>query len=327
MLHKKVAKLNRETEYLLYVPLLSKGVVGLDENKFMAAKTNDNIEMVVEEGCVLLLERVIIPAIDQHGRYEPDDFDQDAKRMLAHFATNLCGQGYYFLRKWVIDHMHLVLPRVLSKKQQLIRLACTLLRVDPELMKPKNPALYQGLDAEALRLYKQLAEIFKTDCLDGSKSEKVWKNGRWCFPPHGCCERLWLSGPKTGTGLDSRCREYVLHIKKVGEIITMQQIYLENGEKKTTHDQGFANMIHETSVPEKIPLEDLEIRYMSYYNSTVQCHSEKADWVREKLPAPEIEPELQPSIVLPHTQPCVEYILNAYGRLDNCSWARRSPAH
>lgn len=111
-LHKIVAMHNRGDEEPIYTRILNNNNVGLDESKFNRLSTSNKVNMLREEWYVLLLERKLIPTFIecQH----PDEYLKsnrmytDIMEILAHFATNLCGQGHHWLRIYVIDHIEVI---------------------------------------------------------------------------------------------------------------------------------------------------------------------------------------------------------------------------
>lgn len=91
--------------------------VNLDREVFLKATPTDRIDMLREEVVVLLLERKWIPEIIKCYKemcipyiyYNEEEKANELKEVGANYVTNLCGQGDYWLRRFCIDHVHLLL--------------------------------------------------------------------------------------------------------------------------------------------------------------------------------------------------------------------------
>ena len=119
-LHKKVALAYRETDELLFVKFQQDGKenVSMDRELFNDADNSTKVQCIFEEVVVLFLERKWLLEIknnfkDRGHFYNKTNYDIDLKReeivnTICHFATNLCGNGQSWLRRWVLDHYMLI---------------------------------------------------------------------------------------------------------------------------------------------------------------------------------------------------------------------------
>lgn len=111
-LHRKVAQMCRQTDELLFKKFMtSDESVEMDRELFLAADRTVQIQTIREEIIVLLLERKLIPTMVRNRDLGICYNGLDMKRridemhiVIAHFMTNLCGQGHHWLRRWCIDH-------------------------------------------------------------------------------------------------------------------------------------------------------------------------------------------------------------------------------
>lgn len=91
--------------------------VSLDLNIFLKADNAERITMMQEEIMVLLLERKWIPEIIKcykdmkipYTNYNTAAKKLELREIGANFVTNLCGKGDYWLRRYCLDHVHLLL--------------------------------------------------------------------------------------------------------------------------------------------------------------------------------------------------------------------------
>ncbi|AYV85472.1 MAG: hypothetical protein Satyrvirus18_9 [Satyrvirus sp.] len=86
---------------------LDSSKVDLDLDTFIKSSHIERIEMLREEIMVLILERKWIPEIMEH--VSGSDGAKDLLEVGSNFITNLCGQGDAWLRRFCLDHAHLLL--------------------------------------------------------------------------------------------------------------------------------------------------------------------------------------------------------------------------
>jgi len=94
----------------------NEGTVDLDRKTFIQATLQEQIQIIVEEIMVLLLERKWIPELvkcykEKNMIYDGFNLEKKQKELFeitAHFITNLCGQGHYFLRRFCLDHYKMI---------------------------------------------------------------------------------------------------------------------------------------------------------------------------------------------------------------------------
>lgn len=105
-LHRIVAQQLRGTDILLFENIKEENNAQLDKDKFFKMNYNDRIAMFREEIIVLLLERKWIPTAIDCGYKKKKESNAmiDLKIISANYITNLCGNGHYWLRRYVIDH-------------------------------------------------------------------------------------------------------------------------------------------------------------------------------------------------------------------------------
>lgn len=115
-LHARVATMCRGTRELLFEKFKKKDdpSASMDRIMFHEGDHNDKLGCVTEELMVLLLERKWLLEMDRcykrHDRpYRKTNIDVQVKEYemdetIAHFTTNLCGNGQWWLRRWVLDH-------------------------------------------------------------------------------------------------------------------------------------------------------------------------------------------------------------------------------
>lgn len=117
-LHKKVAQVCRQTDELLFEKFIQdKNKVEMDKGLFLAANRQTQIQTIKEEIIVLLLERKLIPTMVRnrdlgicYDGLNPERRQDEMIEIVAHFMTNLCGQGHHWLRRWCIDHFQFFDP-------------------------------------------------------------------------------------------------------------------------------------------------------------------------------------------------------------------------
>ncbi len=119
-LHKKVALMCRNTDQVLYEKYKKDlNNANLDMELFLQCNENDSnetIQCLREEIMVLLMERKWIPEIvkcNVRPKIPCADYDiaiksLELREIIAHFLTNLCGQGHSWLRQYGLDHYHIL---------------------------------------------------------------------------------------------------------------------------------------------------------------------------------------------------------------------------
>jgi hypothetical protein len=116
-LHRLVAQMCRQSNKILYEKYKKdKSYANLDMELFLNADPNERIQCIREEIMVLFLERKWIPEMIKcyvETDIEYKGFNVRVKKMeldevIAHYATNLCGQGHSWLRQFVLDHYHIL---------------------------------------------------------------------------------------------------------------------------------------------------------------------------------------------------------------------------
>lgn len=110
-LHRKVAQMCRQTDEVLFKQFIIGDAVEMNRELFLAADRTIQIQTIREEIIVLLLERKLIPTMVRNRDlgicYDGLDMgrrEDEMREIIAHFMTNLCGQGHHWLRRWCIDH-------------------------------------------------------------------------------------------------------------------------------------------------------------------------------------------------------------------------------
>lgn len=143
-LHKRVAQWNRNTKNLLFTKFQVDGKVNvsMDRVLFNDGDETDKRNCVFEEIVVLYLERKFLLEMNQqkkHGKYlQYADFDKnqmhkDIVETFAHFATNLCGMGHHWLRRWVLDHYMYFINNDMYNAKKIHQLATDIVWTKSEL--------------------------------------------------------------------------------------------------------------------------------------------------------------------------------------------------
>lgn len=115
-LHAKVAEAYRGTQELLFTKFQVDGKENMSMDRILWSKGNmvEKIQCVFEDIVVLFLELKWLPEMQMSYKekcilYVEDHIEKTVKyreilETYAHFATNLCGKGHHWLRRWVLDH-------------------------------------------------------------------------------------------------------------------------------------------------------------------------------------------------------------------------------
>lgn len=154
-LHEKVADMCRGTKTLLFKEIQDKNNVSLNKKLFDAKNTKFKIAMIQEEIIVLMLERNILQSLKHAQKYEYDQilFTQQFYEVAVHFATNLCGQGFYFLRKYVLDHFVIIMETMPVSQEKIVELGYTIAGIKKEEIM-KKPVITD----EMKKLYKIISD-------------------------------------------------------------------------------------------------------------------------------------------------------------------------
>jgi len=270
-LHGEVAELNRGERSLIFEKYKKEGVAGLDPGLFAAGELKEKITMAQEEIIVLMLERKIIPSLELEKKYVLDNFDQDMNSISTHFATNLCGQGYYFLRKWVIDHFILIM-KILPTREDIVSLGYRLMNLCPgDELKPES---FPGFSNETLAIYKRLREHFERDVIDRKHRDRN--------------ESLVLGGDNLGLGTDSDGKRFFLTISIIDDkLCIFKQHFIEQEVPKKVMGGHILNeqlTVTNRRDVVKDPLErkqsrhghslnayKITVRHSGYYDSVAAC--------------------------------------------------------
>lgn len=117
-LHKKVSmKFRQSPDPIFKKYQTNSNQVDLDLESFLKAEYNEKLTMLREELMVLFLERKWIPEVKTcyvDLKIPYNNFDRNVKNsefidVGVNFITNLCGQGDYWLRRFCLDHVHVLL--------------------------------------------------------------------------------------------------------------------------------------------------------------------------------------------------------------------------
>lgn len=175
-LHDIVAELNRgpEDKAPIFERYQRDDSVGLDEELFKNGESSEKINMVQEEIITLLLERKIIPSLDLEGNYLLEQYFTDLQEISAHFATNLCGQGHHFLRKWVLDHFSIIFNLSVSR-DTIIERAQELCGVTDKVITMRN-TFYKGMSVQSKKIFSKLCSKYG-DMISDDDGNKLFLSG------------------------------------------------------------------------------------------------------------------------------------------------------
>ena len=265
-IHGIVAELNRGEKTLIFPKFQDPDQkdVGINQELFEKGDQSDKIAMVQEEILALILERKVIPALYLEKKYDLESFDQDVNDVASHFATNLCGQGYHFLRKWVIDHFTIIM-RIQVSPENLVQRAYQLFNLpfggEDSPSSPKTE--FSGLSPESLKIYDFLAQELKCDFLVNSDDRN----------------HLYLTGPRTGIGCGEDNQEFYLEISVIDRVCLFKQIYLESEEvdKGVCVEDKVIQKVDEVTTHTKTRVEIKKIQVGGYYDSYDD------EWIEPKI--------------------------------------------
>jgi hypothetical protein len=117
-IHQEIGIMFREDAKPLFTKYQTdQNKVNLDLTVFLKANNNERITMIMEEIMVLLMERKWIPEIMKCYKdlsipyigYDKKRKEDELRDIGSNYVTNLCGQGDYWLRRFCIDHVHILL--------------------------------------------------------------------------------------------------------------------------------------------------------------------------------------------------------------------------
>ncbi len=113
-----------------------KDSVSLDLETFLKSNPSERIEMLREEIVVLFLERKLVPELmmwqEKRGTYELDSNRKSSELfdVVANFITNLCGQGDAWLRRFCLDHAHLLVDDKFYDIEKIIKIAYSVTNIE-----------------------------------------------------------------------------------------------------------------------------------------------------------------------------------------------------
>ena len=140
-LHRRVAMIYRGEEEELFTKYQEPGSVNLVKELYFKYPLSEHIQCYVEEISVLLAERKMIPTLvkcyKEEGipfiRFDPKKIQEDLQDIVAHFGTNLCGKGHFWLRRYFLDHYTLIFKESNFDLKELQKLAVEIVDFkDPE---------------------------------------------------------------------------------------------------------------------------------------------------------------------------------------------------
>jgi hypothetical protein len=243
----------RNSTDLLFPKLQKEGSVGIDKELFDNTSTEFKISMIQEEVITLMLERKIIPSIEINGDYTIEQYYGDINNISAHFATNLCGQGFHFLRKYVLDHFNMIMEFKVEPIN-IINLGLKLMNKE----KKTEPKTYPKMSEETEKLY----EILRN---------KIGKN-IWNI-------RDTILDLSTGRGKMISGTEFYLDIKMIDKTGCLFKQYLlkKNIERVEQIEQidGFLVAQKENIITESITEEVTKVWKSGYLSSVSLCTGRK----------------------------------------------------
>jgi hypothetical protein len=247
-LHQKVAELCRNETGLLFPKLQKDGIAGLDKELFDKATTEFKISMLQEEIITLILERKIIPTIDISGDYDIEQYCIDINNIGSHFATNLCGQGFHFLRKYVLDHYQMIM-NFNVEPNDIINIGLKLMNKE----KKEEILEFPEMSKETQEIYKILRKHSPKNIIWNIKGVEL--------------------NLETGRGVMEGGTEFYLDIKMIDKSgCTFKQYFLK---KKTEPVNGFLIAEKENIKSESIKEYVVSVRKAGYYSSVSLCTGER----------------------------------------------------
>lgn len=291
-LHKIVGQLNRGkgcTDHLFdRFKNPENNKVGLDKDLFENGNQQDKINMIQEEIITLMLERKIIPTLEIDKKYTIEQFDDDMEDIASHFATNLCGQGTHFLRRWVLDH-YTILMKIAVPQQTIIDEAykiCNVKNVDTE-------KYYTKMSEESLKNYKLLTKKYGNVIKDF------------------CGNTVQIDGDNIGLVETTTGKKFYLEILRKDNIIIFKQIYFNADSDVTV----FSKEIDPDSLVVKKMVKKVvvtKIHHTSYYSSVTSCTGVGGYSSYDESDREEIDESLSDDGESGEKQ-TIRYYLNSYG--------------
>lgn len=146
--------------------------VDLDREVFIKASQMERIEILREEIMVLLLERKWIPEVIKCYKeakipYVDYDLKEKAEELVevgANYITNLCGQGDAWLRRFCLDHSHLLLDAKMYDFDKLKELTLKVTKYESKCEEIKDKDLlkkiaeYEGLNKEYIEFFLNMID-------------------------------------------------------------------------------------------------------------------------------------------------------------------------
>lgn len=150
--------------------------VSLDLDIFLKADNCERIDMMREEIMVLLLERKWIPEIIKcykemripYTHYNIAEKKRELIEIGANFVTNLCGQGDYWLRRYCLDHSHLLLDPELYDYDKLRDLTLKITGYDSRSEAIRETNIFKTIDAYANENFPHIEYFWK--CIDANQN-------------------------------------------------------------------------------------------------------------------------------------------------------------
>lgn len=168
-LHVKIAELCRQTDELLFNHFKKDiNQAELDEELFINSDANLRNQCIFEELMVLLLERKWIPEMMacyvNQGKtvtsYNLETKKYELREIIAHFVTNLCGQGDYWLRRYVLDHVDLWKNMEVYQFNKLFKITVEITNAKTIEANFKNKTLLEMINVEYID-YNYLIDQFE----------------------------------------------------------------------------------------------------------------------------------------------------------------------
>jgi len=146
IIHRYVAQHFRKTDELIFKrALLNEKDIEMDKDLFMGMSMKDKIQCIYEEICVLMIERpILIGNINLTFSY--GNKTKYINHIISHFSTNLCGNKHHWLRIYVIDHVHIIYPKVEEEYDNLINIGINIIK---KYVKEYNKEYINSLDNES----------------------------------------------------------------------------------------------------------------------------------------------------------------------------------
>lgn len=186
-LHKQVALYYRNDPIPLFIKHQKDGKanVNCEKDSFFEAPYNEQLQLIIEEICVLFLERKWIPEIMQCQETCHKDFNEGRKiielnEIIAHYFTNLCGMGHSWVRRFCLDHYDILTNVNHYNFEKIYDLICNILKLDDKelLSKPSVQEIVEEIKSYETKkinewcYYTSSQEIFYKKFLEES-SKKI----------------------------------------------------------------------------------------------------------------------------------------------------------